>query len=217
MSGNPVLDKFGIGLGLGIGIMMGITVIVLPASYMMNKLIYHQPAMRFVAGLVAGIFSIVSFIIIILMRMFGSLPKIHYFGLWPVVDIPGQGSYSGWLKILFVIYSYVFHPFIMFYQEEEDKFGYREAVKALIITEGKEQVFQGQTFMTGAVSEAFFDEARTAGALSDTAAWTKSMNLLSDAGKMIFGVPTVSTSEPIKGTFAELPKPPELPTHLTDQ
>jgi hypothetical protein len=172
-----------IGLLLGVGIMMGITAVLLPASYMMNKLIYHQPSMRLMAGIVAGVLSIFSFLALIVLRIIGVTPQLYYFGLFPIVDVPGQGSYTGWLKIVFTIFSYIFHPFITFYSGSgEDKEGYKAAVENLLVKEELTEEFAGQKFAKGAVSEAFFEKARAVGTIKDSK-WADAINDLTEIGK----------------------------------
>ena len=191
---NDFLKRLGIGIGLGLSIMMGITAVFLPASYMMNKLIYHHPFMRFITGLIAGILSILAFIVLIIMRLTSSVPQIHYFGLFPVVDIPGQGSYTGWLAILFTIFSYIFHPFITFYSgSDEDKAGYREAVGGLLVKGELTEEFAGQKFAKGAVCEAFFEKARAVGAIKDST-WANAINDLTETGKKMFNSDAVSSA-----------------------
>ena len=197
--------RLGIGIAVGLGIMMGITAVFLPASYMMNKLIYHHPFMRFITGLIAGILSIISFLVLVVMRIFfsSSVPQIHYFGLFPVVDIPGQGSYTGWPAIVFTIFSYIFHPFITFYSgSDEDKEGYKEAVSGLLVKGELTEEFDGQKFAKGAVCEAFFEKAREAGSIPDPAAWEGSMDTLSDTGKKLFYTDVSST--PVRKPFKSL-------------
>lgn len=202
MAGNSFLTNIGIriciGILLGVGIMMAITAVLLPASYMMNKLIYHHPSMRFMAGIVAGVLSIVAFLALIAMRLFGVAPQVYYFGLFPIVDIPGQGSYTGWLAIVFTIFSYIFHPFITFYSGSgEDKAGYKAAIENLLVKGEPTEEFAGQKFAKGAVCEAFFEKARTAGTYSDVRTWTDAMNDLTDTGKKIFYIDAVSSSAPV--------------------
>jgi hypothetical protein len=124
---------------------------------------------------------------LIALRLFGRTPKVYYFGLFPVVDIPGQGSYTGWLSIVFTIFSYIFHPFITFYSGSgEDKAGYRAAVENLLVKGEPTEEFAGQAFVKGAVCEAFFEQARMAGSISDAGGWMDKMNDLSETGKKIF-------------------------------
>ena len=198
-----------IGLLLGVGIMMGITAVLLPASYMMNKLIYHQPSMRFMAGIVAGVLSIFSFLALIVLRIIGVTPQLYYFGLFPIVDIPGQGSYTGWLKIVFTIFSYIFHPFITFYSGSgEDKEGYKAAVENLLVKGEPTEEFAGQKFAKGAVSEAFFEKARAAGSIKDAGEWMDKMNGLTETGKKIFNSDAVSSAAPVAAPPAPVPAPP---------
>jgi hypothetical protein len=208
---TDVGKRIGIGLLLGVGIMMGITAVLLPASYMMNKLIYHPPSMRFMAGIIAGLLSIFSFLILIVLRIIGVTPQLYYFGLFPALDVPGQGSYTGWLKILFTIFSYIFHPFITFYSGSgEDKEGYKTAVENLLVKDKPTEEFAGQQFAKGAVSEAFFEKAREAGTYSDVRTWSDAMYDLTETGKKIFNRDAVESSKNFSSSYHKDERTPNI-------
>jgi len=187
--------------------MMAITAVFLPASYMMNKLIYHQPSMRLMAGIVAGILSIFSFLALIILRYVEFTPQVYYFGLFPIVDVPGQGSYTGWEKFVFTIFSYIFHPFITFYSGSgEDKAGYKAAVENLLITGELTEEFAGQNFAKGAVSEAFFEKARAVGTIKDST-WMNAINDLTEIGKKIFNSDAVESSKNLSSSHHKDTRP----------
>jgi len=83
MSDNPMIKRFGNALWLGIRsgftLMAIITVMTLPASFMMNKLIYHSSFMRSVVGLITSGLSI--FVIIVLFFIVSTGNLFYYFAL----------------------------------------------------------------------------------------------------------------------------------------
>ena len=167
---NQFLRSMGIGLGIGLALMTSVTVFTLPASYMMNKLIYHHPIMRMMAGLIAGMFSIFVFPLVLIMVASGNWKPLHYFGLWPIVQTEGPASYTGWLAPFFTITNIVFHPFMMLYTgSAEDKAGYEKAMSGIL--KEKES--------PGVVKEELFAAAREAGAISVYSEWVTTVNGLS--------------------------------------
>lgn len=74
--------KLAIGFGAGFGIMLVATLVFLPASYAMNSYIHRHWTLRLLAGVVAGVGSLFS----ILIMMFRWAPKRHYFGMFPLFD-----------------------------------------------------------------------------------------------------------------------------------
>jgi len=188
MSTNDLAKRFLIGLSLGVGTMFAITAVVLPASYVMNKLIYHAAPMRIAAGIMAGLFSVVSLLIMLIIWVTGNLPQVYYFGLWPIIEMqPAKGGYTGWLSSLFTIFSYIFHPFIAFYSgTPEEKEGYKNAMAHLLVKDGPELEYKGMKYVQGAVCEAFFEDARKAGAIANQPDWVAAVSALSETGKQIF-------------------------------
>jgi len=153
------------------------TVIVLPASFVMNRFIYHHGSMRTVLGLLTGFGSIFSFVIVVFFRLFSG-KKAHYFGLLPIIQSGGtlgltsSGSYLE--GIIVRIFEYVFHPFIMFYENDQDTNGYELSIEPLIAKEGKK------------VDEGLFLASRKAGEISDPIAWAKAVDKLVEPTKKLF-------------------------------
>ena len=192
----------GIGLGIGLALMTSVTVFTLPASYMMNKLVYHHPIMRVMAGLIAGIFSIFVFPLVLIMVASGNWQSLHYFGLWPTVQTEGPASYTGWLAPFFAITNLIFHPFMMLYTgSAEDKLGYEKAMNGILIEKGP-----------GVVNEELFAEARKAGAISNYSEWAATVNGLSAGFKAMFGGSVIAPSVEKKGATMAM-----MPTQTADQ
>jgi len=182
--------SLGMGLATGITTMLGLTVVFLPVSYVMNRFVYHVPSMRFLIALLTGAFSIFSFIAIMIMFLTGSWGKVHYFGLMPFVNA-FSGVPEGYFASFFRLINAVLHPFMLFFDAEGDEAGYKNTVReAIRLIEPEEGVvppeFEGEPVFKDAVSEAFFKEARGAGAIDDRAAWAAKVESLSEIGKYIF-------------------------------
>lgn len=193
---NQFLRSMGIGLGIGLALMTSVTVFTLPASYMMNKLIYHHPIMRMMAGLIAGMFSIFVFPLVLIMVASGNWKSLHYFGLWPTIQTEGPASYTGWLAPFFTITNLIFHPFMMLYANAEDKAGYEKAMDGILVAKGS----------SGVVNEELFAEARKAGAISNYSEWAATVNGLSAGFKAMFGGSVIAPSVEKKGaTMAMMP------------
>ena len=192
MSDTPMIKRFGkaLGLGLAVGLVLMtiITVVTLPASFMMNRLAYHNAAMRFLVGLIAMNLNIIAFIAIFIMVVTGMWNKPYYFGLWPLYPTKGPTSYTGWLALPFKIFSYFFHPIMFFFTgSSEDKEGYRRAVEGLLVKRDTTLEYKGQKYAPGAVCEAFGEDTRAVGAISNHTAWSNAIADLVLTGKAIFG------------------------------
>ena len=209
-----------IGLGLGIGfVIMGIvTAITLPASYMMNKLIYHHWSMRFMTGLIAASFNIIALVIILVLVLTGTWPKPYYFGLFPIVQTAGPTAYSGWLAFLFSIVSYIFHPFMMFFTgSAEDKEGYKNSLQGMLLDKPLDMTYKnGDKYVDGAVCEKFFEDSRIAGTKVDYPSWEKSVNDLVEAGREVFGADS-SDSPGSSGSSGPAPPPSAPPVPIDFQ
>jgi hypothetical protein len=194
---NQFLRSMGIGLGIGLALMTSVTMFTLPASYMMNKLIYHHPIMRMMAGLIAGMFSLFMFPLVLIMVASGNWKPLHYFGLWPTIQTEGPASYTGWLAPFFTIMNIVFHPFMMLYTgSAEDKQGYEKAMDGILKDKGS----------PGVVDEDLFAKARDAGAISDYGQWADAVGSLSaDFKRMFNGGSVIAPSSEKGATMVEMP------------
>ena len=200
---NQFLRSMGIGLGIGLAVMTTVTVFTLPASYMMNKLVYHHPIMRLMAGIIAATFGIFTFPLVLIMVASGNWKSLHYFGLWPTVQTEGPASYTGWLAPFFAITNLIFHPFMMLYTgSAEDKLGYEKAMDGILLAKGS----------SGVVNEQLFEDARKAGAISNYSEWAATVNGLSAGFKAMFGGSVIAPSVEKKGATMAM-----MPTQTADQ
>jgi hypothetical protein len=67
-----------------------ITIFTLTASYAMNRSIYRSGAIRIMTGIFAGLTALITFWVVLF------LPKVHYFGLFPVLGSPSADSDKRW-------------------------------------------------------------------------------------------------------------------------
>lgn len=171
----------GRGFAIGIGTMLVATLFFLPASIVMNRFIYHHGAMRFILGLLGGVGSVITLGIAAFQRVRGAWPKLHYFGLVPVVDAaaftgeaPGdEGSWWGWL--LYFVRA-VIHPVLMYPSEE----GYTAAVQGMLVPESDANDY------TKVVNEPLHAAAVAAAATSNHTEWSMKMSAIRSA----FPLPT---------------------------
>ena len=221
-----MIKRFGnaiwLGIRSGLILMTIITVMTLPASFMMNKLIYHSSFMRSVVGLITSglsifviiaiffivstgnlfnyfglcinmilseaIFNAIIFIAILIMVVTGMWEKPYYFGLWPTYQMKGIATHRGWLALPFKIFSYFIHPIVLFFTESpEDKEGYQRAVAGLLVKRDTTLEYKGQKYAPGAVCEAFGEDTRAVGSISNHTTWSNAIGDLVLTGKAIFG------------------------------
>jgi hypothetical protein len=185
MDTDVIAKAAGAGLATGLTTMLVATIILLPASYMMNRFIYHTPMMRAILGLIAGAGSIFTFIVLVGLRWYG-WGKSAYFGLLPVLAEGSGSEPEGWTAPLFKLWNVIRHPLIMFYNEG----AYEQAIEGILLPKG---VPEGEghtkrlggaevTVRCGAVQEEFFKAARTTAAIKDPATWDAATQALSDSG-----------------------------------
>ena len=174
------------GFVLGVTVMFGITIILIPVSYAMNKFIYHGAFMRVILGIIAGVFSVVSFVVLSGLLLAGQLNRVHYFGLMPVITTGDPIEPTGYFAFIMKFIIILIHPLYMFYGQGDD-IGYKETIKQCLVSEDaeeKEMTLNGKTVTAtkGAVCEEFFAAARAAGSEKDKALWEAKMNELQKSG-----------------------------------
>ena len=190
---SAVLAKsLGAGFATGISTMAIATLICLPASYIMNKFIYHGPVMRLLLGGLTSLFSIFSMGFILVMIMSGRWKRAHYFGLIPLLKMDTTPIIPpGYMSFVFNLFYFAIHPITMFYVDNEDVKGYIYAVEQLVVSkdaevEKKTITIRGEAreveVTRGAVCEEFFDQTRYAGSIEDKAEWVQEMTMLEDSG-----------------------------------
>jgi hypothetical protein len=179
------MDWNALGAGLGFGLVIAAVPIIvyLPASYVMNRYIYHHWSLRFLMGLTIGLLPVVSLLAVACMRIFSWGPA-SFFGLIPLVDADSMELPGGYFTILYRIFYALIEPFASYAHAEPN--AYTEAIQPLLVSEDSPSnngVFQQ------AVPESFFKDARKAGKIADKAEWEAFMTKLeqSGVGKYIFG------------------------------
>jgi hypothetical protein len=186
MDGNTLGTALGVGLATGISTLFGITLLFLPASWVMNRFIYHSTGMRIVLGFIAAIGSIFSFAIILGGTLSGAFQKIHYFSLLPIsIKNAPSPTPSGYGTALFEqISNFVLHP-IKF---DFDAAKIVDTMSHLLVDSANTDITIGaDTIKKGAVYEKLVEDARAAGARTDDArTWAGEMNALTAAGQAVF-------------------------------
>jgi hypothetical protein len=86
MDYDSVMDRIGAGFLQGIVVAFVGLAAFLPASYVMNRYIYHKPAMRLFMGFMAALAGVGALTILLLLRLYnGGSMMIHYFGMLPAL------------------------------------------------------------------------------------------------------------------------------------
>ncbi len=187
------LGDFGMGTDIGSNITFGLTsgivlalttaALVLPASYVMNRFVYHTGPMRTLMGIVAAVGSVLSMVILLAYKVYtlsvGTSAYVHYFGLLPVFlrePTDGSGGGDSFLKdkVPDYMWNMVRDPVSLFY----DKDAYTESVSSMVdayrarvphlvsgIVATGDISGASVTVNAGCVSEEFFAEARRIGTL----------------------------------------------------
>ena len=191
MDTNNLITAIATGFGLGISTLLFSTITFIPMSYVMNKFIYHAPAMRVILAIFAGAFSLMSLIVIIVKRL-GGMEKVHYFGLLPVWMKTQDLEPTGWSAFLFKIFAVFTHPFMMFFLDGDIE-PFKKMLEPMLVPkdtkseqfdilghEGKVKVYNG------AVNETFSRAVRFASSIEKPRKWAEVMQGLQGAGTFIF-------------------------------
>jgi hypothetical protein len=204
--------SFGSGMALGIATLLITVFTMIPASFVMNRFIYHNWMMRAVLGWIAGTFSLVSFIIMIVMRVMGGLKKAWYFGLFPLFMTTGPTPEpTGWFAFPLKIFSMFIHPLLMRYDGDNDKQGYAQTIEHMLVPENSGGVMMdleknGKTVTKklyyGAVYEPFFEQAREVAEISGHKEWSEAIETLasSGVGEIVFSPVRAAESSTGSGT-----------------
>jgi hypothetical protein len=181
--GTDIGGNIAFGLTAGIVLALTTAAVVLPASYVMNRFVYHTGPMRTLMGALVAVGSVVSLALLIGYKVYawanGGDVAVHYFGLLPIFmhdsssDMTTGGSF-----LTDTVPNYLWNmfrdPVSLFY----DKEAYTDAVTTMVdsyrarvphlptgITATGEIGGRTVTVNAGCVSEEFFAEARRIGTL----------------------------------------------------
>lgn len=185
------LGDFGMGTDIGGNISFGLTsgivlalttaAVVLPASYIMNRFIYHTGPMRTLMGVVAAAGSVLSLVALLAYKAYtvgmGTSASVQYFGLLPIfLRAAPSGGGDSFLKdtVPNYLWDMLRDPVSFLY----DKEAYTEVVTNMVdmyraraphlpegITATGDICGATVSVNAGCVSEAFFAEARRIGTL----------------------------------------------------
>ena len=188
---NAVLIQ--IGKGLGVGLAFGfiaaliLTVVSLPPSFMMNKIIYHNWVMRLAVGTYAAYLSVFIFPVIIFMRLSGMTKRAEFFGLFPVFAELAPGKSDTWLSPFISIFMTLLSPFTW----NERSGNYIKAIEEGLglLTKGAPET----------VNEAFYEKARDVAGEAETDIWkkkTEEIRQMAKAADMSVNAGTVGIGSP---------------------
>lgn len=183
-----IAQSLGTGVALGLSTIVGITLALLPASWVMNRFVYHTPMMRVILAIVAGLGSFLTFMIVFIGCATGLLNKPYYFGLLPIFLNRGGGEEPvGFFAIFKKLWRILAHPFQMRYLVDKgDPAGYKKNIEMMLVPEDAPKLpingFKGETLYKGAVYELFFEEARKAGAAETYDEWKTQLEGLEATG-----------------------------------
>ena len=204
-----VAQSLGAGVAIGLTTIVAITITLLPASWVMNRFIYHTPLMRVILAVLAGIGSFGTFAIVLIGCATGLLGKPYYFGLLPTfLKMGADDEPVGFFAMFKKLMRAIAHPFQMRYNADPNSSeakGFMSTIELMLVPAKGEKITVGaDSFYNGAVYEPLFEKARKAGAAVDDEAWVRDMNQLSGLAKAVFtGVGDAVPPPPSAGGDAE--------------
>lgn len=185
MDAGKIAAHFGASLASGLITTFAIMTVALPASFMMNRYIYHHWIMRLAMGAVGGIMGFGAFVILMGLLLSSKIEPAHYFGLFPVKDL-STGISSGWVMPTFLgwFLNPLLHPFQMYWDEP----AYETAVEALLAKKGDAVVNEGLFRMAREAAAMGADKPAKGERPADWSSWSQTMSKL--AGLVPAVVPT---------------------------
>lgn len=179
MIDNAILKQIGTEIGIafaaGVSIILGLTIITLPSSYLMNRIIYHDWRMRVLIGMAVFPASFFAFIAILFLRISGTWDRVHYFGLFPTISAMPTDKGDSWISPFFYIFNTFIYPLTWF------------GTSAEIVQAVQSSMNLKTPGAPGTVNEDVFDEARKIGGVSDPAEWrNRTEGLVAAARKMFY-------------------------------
>lgn len=185
----------------GLTIVLGIASAVIPASYVMNRFIYHSGPMRTILGFIAS--NPIIFVVVLVGRLFDSvtgagLGKSPYLGILPIFEAEPVGEEEGGYFTMFKkMWAAITEPLRWSYDQGK----YEHAVEHLLLPAGSKSTnvdLGGGKVVpvyNGGVCPEFLALARRAGGLS-TRDWATEMDRLESlgVGKIMFSNPEQAAS-----------------------
>lgn len=201
MDGADLGKALGAGVAVGILTLLSITMVILPASWVMNRFVYHNTLMRILLGVATASTSVVSFVIVLGGCLLGFLNKPYYFGLLPTYMATGDTAPTGWMAPFIRAWNALTHSLRLSVEGEQDRTALTESMKVFLVkeedsdrmTQAKQDEAVGVIYkysggmkpmlpiVQGAVCEPFFEAARRAGAAPE-GKWRTAMEDLSKSG-----------------------------------
>jgi len=200
VSGSQMIaTALGNGIAVGLLTMLGITILFLPASWIMNRFVYHTTLMRVLLGAATAHSMGLGFAVVLFGCLMGSFKKVHYFGLFPTF-LSAAAEPVGWMGPLLRLWNVVTHPFrINMDGGQADVDALKATIEQFLVPTdaaesqdtdaGVADVLRslsgeetGPKIYKKAVCEPFYAAARAAGALKDDDQWVATMKALEETG-----------------------------------
>lgn len=204
MDTATLAKSLGLGFATGLSTVSAATLVTLPASYIMNRFIYHGSLMRLLLGAATACFSIFGIVIIATMLLLGKWKTVHYFGLVPLMPISENPVVpKGYLAFVFQIFYVLMHPFYMFYINDEDEKGFVASIQHMLVpedatTKNLKLLLNGEerevVVREGAVCEEFEAATQFAGSIPSNKVWKSYMATLETFAKEAMNPGTVTAN-----------------------
>jgi len=205
MDTNVLITAMWIGLVIGGVVSAVLTLMTLPASYLMNTFAYHHWSFRL--GMMLAMFlpfiisattlwlsspllipwSLIALVPnLLLLFTVGAWKRAHYYGLFPLYEAAGKPiEATGFAASLFKFFLLLIHPIVMVTDTE----AITKSLGSLIVKDDAlppVQEVDGKPYRPGIVNEDFTKATTAAGKLEGES-WDKMMESLTGAANAIYG------------------------------
>lgn len=210
MDANILITAIWAGIVIGAIVSAVLTLMTLPASYLMNTFAYHHWSMRLVMMLAMFLPFIItatslwlsapmyipwSLIVLVpnLLLLFTvfAWKRAHYYGLFPLYESSGKTTdATGFFASLFKFFLLAIHPIVMVTDTE----AIRQSLGSLIVNDDAlppAQEIDGKSYRPGIVNEDFTRATMVAGK-AEGDSWDATMKSLTEAATLIYGASPVT-------------------------
>ena len=202
MDTNVLITAMWIGLVIGVVVSAVLTLMTLPASYLMNTFAYHHWSFRL--GMMLAMFlpfiisattlwlsspllipwSLIALVPnLLLLFTVGAWKRAHYYGLFPLYEAAGKPIEStGFAASIFKFFLLLIHPVVMVTDTE----AITKSLGSLIVKDlPPAQEIDGKKYYPGIVNEDFTRLTMAAGKLKN--GWDTTMESLTKVASVIYG------------------------------
>ncbi len=152
---NQWVSVFISSLVYGLALSLIAAFVLIPASYVGNRFIYHSQWMRAVLIGVASVGSVLLFILMLVGKLFG-LQSVHYLGLLPLMSTTGNS-----------LIDYFLRPLL---QMDTDPVHMRESYQSLLLS-------PSEAGSEKAVPEELYQEGRDLAAIPKLGDWAAALGV----------------------------------------